>query len=406
MKNKPPSVFEKIMIMMEKVVLVFVASFFRSLFILYRLLILALILTFLLVLPVYLFFCPLWPHALAWYTLFLLAFGLAYLTLRPNGKKDNPYRNYVGLTGWFDAHGDQLIAWIGTLKFFTSPLGLVEDPGSYKIRGGEIRELIDSVLQPGDILLRGYDGYLDGVLIRMTGDSQGLGAYFSHAALYLGDLGEEDRHIVARRLQVLNDNDEWVPAPESSKEALRNDPEYFQPGRQRVVHSMTKGVFVEDILTFLRCDYLIVLRLPDTFSLNEQERELDQSLISDLPADAAAIRDKLMRGEPVNKVDILEAVRKSALGKIGSCYDFQFNDIKTGQRFSCSEFVYYCYKSIHCYLGLHPKDHSFLKILFKRNTITPADIYDVATGQGKLHIEWVSKALRTKKTSSAAKPPA
>lgn len=390
-----------ILILLERIALTAIACFTRSLFILYRLLIIALVVTFLVVLPIYLFRNQ--PQVFWWYNVFLLVFGLVYLTVKSNGNKDNPYRNYAGISGWLEERGDQLIAWIGTLKYFTSPLSLVEDPGSYKIRGNEIRELIDSVLQPGDILLRGFDGYLDGELIRMTGGNQGLGGYFSHAALYLGELGEQDKPIVARRLQVLNEDNQWVPASDEAKEAIRNDPGYFHPGRQMVVHSMTKGVFVEDILTFLRCDYLIVLRLPGTFRLDEHARAHDESLIRQLPEDAAAIRDKLMKGENVDKHDILQAVRHSALGKIGSCYDFQFNDIKTSHRFSCSEFVYYCYKSIHCYLGLHPTEHSFLK-LFKRSTITPSDIYDVAVGEGKLEIKWMNKALELKQPElSAAK---
>lgn len=384
--------------MLESIALTALACFTRSVFIVYRLLILALIVTFLIVLPIYLFLNQ--PHVFWWYNASLLAFGLTYLTIKSIGNKDNPYRNYAGISGWLEERGDQLIAWIGTLKYFTAPLSLIEDPGSYKIRGNEIRELIDSVLQPGDILLRGFDGYLDGELIRMTGGNQGLGAYFSHAALYLGELSEQDKHIVARRLQVLDDGKGWIPASDEAKEAIRNDPAYFHPGRQMVVHSMTKGVFVEDILTFLRCDYLIVLRLPGAFRLDEHARAHDESLIRQLPEDAAAIRDKLMKGESVDKHDILQAVRHSALGKIGSCYDFQFNDIKTSHRFSCSEFVYYCYKSIHCYLGLHPKDHAFL--MFKRNTITPSDIYDVAVGEGKLEIKWMNKALELKQPEMAA----
>ncbi len=390
------------MILLERIALTALACITRSVFILYRLLIIALIVTLLIALPIRLFLNPPWPHALWWYNVFLLAFGLIYLTMKSNGTKDNPYRNYAGISGWLEARGDQLIAWIGTLKYFTSPISLVEDPGSYKIRGNEIRELIDSVLQPGDLLLRGFDGYLDGELIRMTGGSQGLGVYFSHAALYLGELGEQDKFIVARRLQVLNDDNQWVPASDDAKNAIRNNPEYFYPGRQMVVHSMTKGVFVEDILTFLRCDYLIVLRLPGTFRLDEHARAHDQSLIRQLPEDAAAIRDKLLKGENVDRLDILQAVRHSALGKIGSCYDFQFNDIKTAQRFSCSEFVYYCYKSIHCYLGLHPKNHAFLKYFFKRNTITPSDIYDVAVGEGKLEVKWMNKALELKQPELSA----
>lgn len=349
-----------------------------------------------------LYVSPSWREC--WWSpiLLIVTISVVYTLTRPGPKRDNPYRKYVGFMGRLDACIDSFIAWIGRIKYFTSPVSLAEDPGSYRIKGHEVRELIDGALQPGDILLRGYDGYLDGIMIGLTGGGKGLGKYFSHAALYLGELNDnEDKKIAARRLQTQDDSGAWVPASDAKKEEIRNNPLYYQAGRQMVVHSMTRGVFVEDILTFLRCDYLIVLRLHDRFKLGPQDREKDRSLIGNLPSDAEAIRASLMRGENVTRADVIRIVRLSALGKIGSCYDFQFNDIKTANRFSCSEFVYYCFKSIHNYLGLEPKIHAFLKVFFKRNTITPADIYDAAAGRGKLEIAWISGSLSKRRSLSA-----
>jgi hypothetical protein len=334
-------------------------------------------------------------HRFWWYPLPVLALGLLLAVIRPRRPKDNPYRKYPGLFGPIDRCADAFIGWIGTIKYFTSPVSLVEDPGSCKITGAEIRELIDGGLQPGDILLRGYDGYLDGVMIGLTGGGTGLGKYFSHAAFYLGGLKDpDDKAVVARRLQTQEDSGSWRPATEAEKDAIRNDPQYYQAGRQMVVHSMTRGVFTEDILTFLRCDYLAVLRLPGTITLSSDDRKKDRSLIRKLPDDAEAVHARLLKGGNVTRDDVIGIARLSALGKIGSCYDFQFNDIKTANRFSCSEFVYYCYKSIHCYLGLEPKVHAFLKVLFRRSTISPADIYDAAVSTGKLEIVWTSRSLR------------
>lgn len=305
--------------------------------------------------------------------------------------KDNPYRAYIGWSGWLERRVDGLIAWIGTIKYFTSPLSLVEDPGSYRISGDEVRQLVDEVLQPGDILLRGFDGYLDGELIKLTSANKVAGAEYSHAALYLGDLDSvADRSIAARRLQVLDRAGQWTDATPAEKEAVRNNPRYFAPGRQRLVHAMTRGVFTEDILTFLRCDYLAVLRLPATLQLTPQElaARVDHSLVRDLHEDAQAIRQKLLSGGTVSAQEVVAAARLSALGKIGSCYDFQFNDAKTHQRFSCSEFVYYCFKSIQCYIGLQPKDHGLFGVFLVRQTITPSDIYAAALRQGKLQVVW------------------
>lgn len=335
-------------------------------------------------------------HGYWWYPLPVLALGLLLAKCRPRRKKDNPYRTYPGWTGPIDKCADAFIAWIGTLKYFISPISLVEDPGSYKIKGAEIRELIDGGLQPGDILLRGYDGYLDGIMIGLTGGGKGPGKYFSHAAMYLGELNDkEDKIIAARRLLTQDDESgTWVKATDDEKENIRNNPDYYQAGRQMVVHAMTRGVFVEDILTFTRCDYLIVLRLHDEFKLSDKDLGENKPLIDKLPDDAEAIQELLMKGQSVSRAGVIRIARLSALGKIGSCYDFQFNDIKTANRFSCSEFAYYCYKSIHSYLGLKPKKHAFLNIFFKRKTITPADIYDAAVSKGKLEVAWKSRSLQ------------
>lgn len=330
------------------------------------------------------------------YLVVIISFVLLILTKRPTPKLDNPFRKYFGAQGWIDSLVDRFIAWIGTLKYFTSPLCMVEDPGSYKIKGPEIRELVENVLQSGDILLRGFDGYIDGIFIRHSGGAEGIGAFFSHAAIYLGELTDADIPVVARRLEIQDKEGNWLSATEQSKNEVRKNTEYFYTGKQMVVHAMTRGVFVEDILTFLRCDYLLVLRLPDSFKLSVSEIQKDRSLIGDLATDAETIRINLMEGNYVDKNDVIKAAHDSALGKIGSCYDFQFNDIKNYHYFSCSEFVYYCYKSIHCYLGLEPKKRGFFKILFTRKTITPPDIYELANSEKKLQIVWKSNSLKAK----------
>lgn len=328
-----------------------------------------------------------WQYLVASITIIIFT-----LTLNCASSPDNPYRRYNGANGWVNSHIDQFIAWLGTLKYFTSPLFLAEDPGSYKIKGHEVRHLIDEKLQPGDILLRGFNGYLDGKLISLSGGSKGLGSYFSHAALYLGEINkEEDKKIAARRLKILNNQNKWEDATEQQMEEVRNNPNYFQAGKQTVIHAMGKGIFVEDILTFVRCDYLIVLRIPDLIQLSEKDQS-NQTLV-ELSEDSQNIFNKLKAGLQVSKEDVFKVTHDSALGKIGSCYDFQFNDIKTAYRFSCSEFVYYCYKSIHCYLGLIPKKHAFMKYFFSRQSITPADIYEAAINKNKLRIIWQSASL-------------
>lgn len=95
---------------------------------------------------------------------------------------------------------------LGDIKIFKYPLFLVYDPGSYQIKGSDLRNILD-LIKPGDIFLRGYTNYLDGYFIPGS---------FSHAAVYYGG----------------------------------ND----------MAHSMAEGVFKEDILTFTRCDFITILR--------------------------------------------------------------------------------------------------------------------------------------------------
>lgn len=341
-------------------------------------------------------------YSIGMYAALIITFIILCKTSKPAKVNDNPYRKYVGFSGWLDSRVDRLIAWFGTLKYFSSPLCMVEDPSSYKIKGHEIRALIEYgskyKLEPGDILLRGYDGYVDGELIKLSGGAQGKSKYFSHAAIYMGEVTnkvdkDDQKPIAARRLKVLGENGKWRDATDGEKESVRSNTEYFQTGKQMVIHAMAKGVFVEDILTFLRCDYIAVLRLNEMIKLDKDAFD-NTELVSLKGSDAAElIRDKLKNGQEIYRSEIVELVCDSALGRIGSCYDFQFTDSKTFNRFSCSEFAYYCYKSIHGYLGLHPTEHGFMRSLFVRKTITPGDIYAAAVNKNKLRVVWQSSGI-------------
>lgn len=295
----------------------------------------------------------------------------------------------VGAGGLLTRLTHRFIAWLGTIKFFTSPLSLVEDPGTYRITGLDIRALLDGqypLLQPGDILLRGYRGYLDGELIRRTGGARGAGRYLSHAALYVGPLNDmRDREIAARRLKVMGDDGRFRDATDDEKDRFRKDPGYFQPGSEMVVHSMAKGVHVEDVLTFVRCDYLVVLRLPEELELAGREAE-NRPLVP-LSGDALSIDQRLTSKQKVSRAEIVAAAHDSALGQIGSGYDFLFDSYRAFHRFSCSEFVYYCFKSVHRHIGLEPRKHSIAG-LFQRTTVTPADICAAWEKDRKLELVW------------------
>jgi len=390
-------------------ILMSIVSFLaQGIFLLYKALSVA-ILIFLVVGPVYYYFTVDFESGfndlIIVMGLFAVNFFVVTLLFR-----DNVHRKYSLAV---NKVVDQFIAWIGTVKYFKEPVSLVSDPGSYALQGFEIRQLIDPEsnfhLKPGDILLRGYKGYLDGEMIKMTGGDDTLGKYFSHAALYVGELNDNDKEIAARRLRTKNAEQEWDDASEEEKLAIRENTDYFQTGSQMVIHSMTRGVFVEDILTFTRCDYLAVLRLTDDVSLGTKDISVLQndptftSIENDysdkgfmVNSDAIHIEKRLKNGEKVPLSVIIQSVKNTALGKIGSCYDFQFTHIKHAHQFSCSEFVYYCFKSLRYYFGMVPVKHAMMKYFFPRTTITPSDIYNSTIRRNNLKIIWLSSSLEKK----------
>jgi len=95
----------------------------------------------------------------------------------------------------------------GHLLLSPRPFWIVWRPNVHKVKGYHVRKIMD-VVEPGDILLRRFDGYLN---TRFTP------GFFSHAGLYVGD--------------------------------------------NQMVHSTSAGCIKEDILDFCRADAICVLRL-------------------------------------------------------------------------------------------------------------------------------------------------
>ena len=80
---------------------------------------------------------------------------------------------------------------IKILSFNCFPV-LVYDPDPFQVTGYDITEIM-KLVKPGDVLIRGYNKYLDGKFIP---DEKG----YSHAGLYIG--GNEVIHSVAPRVCV------------------------------------------------------------------------------------------------------------------------------------------------------------------------------------------------------------
>jgi hypothetical protein len=215
---------------------------------------------------------------------------------------------------------------LGDIKVFKFPLFLVYDPGSYLVKGDDTREVMDCV-QPGDILVRGYLNYLDGYII------PGL---FSHAGLYLGEVPESAKAQVN---------------PEAAGD--------FKAGKQIVIHSMAEGVFMEDIINFCRCDYMLVLRRNPSLESDESKKTTFQDVFN------------------------------ISLSNLGKDYDFKF-DFSEFNKLSCTELVYECCKGFLTDYDVKVRTKTVMFI--KKRLITPDDYVN-----SKLDIVWRSKSVTDKK---------
>ncbi|MFO0694021.1 MAG: YiiX/YebB-like N1pC/P60 family cysteine hydrolase [Polyangiales bacterium] len=230
--------------------------------------------------------------------------------------------------------GERILTVFGDLKVFPHPMFLVYDPKSYAVRAEEIRFLLDCI-EPGDILVRGYRNYLDGYFIP---------GYFTHVGLYVGDIDEADRDVV--------ENEEGLGA--------------FRPGPQRVVHAMAEGVFMEDLLQFVRCDSLCVLRLPEWVEGRAATGPLARgrrgSAEPAFDSDEEAIFEALSTGGKVHRSRIVPVLRRRALSRLGTDYDFDF-DFADSRTLSCTELVHFAMRCLAPFHGLAPEPRTVLGLL-------------------------------------------
>ncbi|MEN9436592.1 MAG: hypothetical protein RIR09_1247 [Pseudomonadota bacterium] len=305
------------------------------------------------------------------------------------------------------------MSWFGTLKLFSNAGGaagvtlgwpsayLVENPRGYRISGRDSRQILN-LLQPGDILLRGYEGYVDGEFIRRSARTSASGfapGWYTHVALFAGDLTASDAH--------------HVPA------VFKDRSDYFAIGPEMVIHSMAKGVHTEDVLTFLRCDYLAVLRLPPVLkqephapgqphhAAHRQHRPAPSP--SDLRC--AELVQVLEAGQSVTRDVAVDVARQSALEKIGHAYDFDCSDTQQFHRFSCAELLYYCLRGVQTALTLLPQPHALYPLapwfprlhLLERTTITPDDYFSLVAS-GHLECVWEDAVSQARHAQWEAKP--
>ncbi|HET9555311.1 MAG TPA: hypothetical protein VFP50_20265 [Anaeromyxobacteraceae bacterium] len=251
---------------------------------------------------------------------------------------------------------DRLLTILGDIKVFRFPLFVIYDPGSYLVRGGDMRELIELV-RPGDVLVRGYTMYLDGKLIP---------GYFSHAGLYVGPVTEADRAL----------------APERHRGRVA-------PGAQLVIHAVAEGVGMVDVLDFARCDRLLVLRFPEVIRARPGAAPDPDAPLDD---EERVLRDRLLAGGEVRFAEAWPAVRRAAFAQLGRGYDFDF-DFTDVKRLSCTELVHRAVRCLAPFHGVQPERH---RVLFLSGTgITPD-----AWVASPLELAWRSRSTQARRVDA------
>lgn len=174
-----------------------------------------------------------------------------------------------------------ILSWFGDIQVHKYPMFVIFGDAHYKIKGKQSRNILDC-LKPGDVLLRHYDKYISSLFIP---------GYYDHAAIYVGD--------------------------------------------GMVSHAIAEGVILEDILSFIRCDDVMVLRAPD--DIHEEASTY---------AAGRAVRFVEDKAE----------------------YDFDFDE-NTLNKIYCSELVYQCYKNFNEDIGMFIRESGFGK-----GTYVPEDL--------------------------------
>jgi len=102
-----------------------------------------------------------------------------------------------------------MIKLAGNLYLNTYPFWLTYKPKHHKVKGTEVRQIIENI-KVGDILLQRHDGYISTIAIP---------GFWCHAAIYIGG--------------------------------------------GKIIHAVGQGVCEEDLLDFCRCDSICILRVND-----------------------------------------------------------------------------------------------------------------------------------------------
>jgi hypothetical protein len=160
-------------------------------------------------------------------------------------------------------------------------------------------------------------------------------------------------------------------------------------GEQMVIHAMKDGIFMEDLLNFCRCDYMVGLGFPvsvrraaNVQSPYSEREEIRQTFTGE----EIQISEQIKNGNPVPFAEIFPVIFKLALSQLGKDYDFGL-DFSSFKKMSCTEFVYYCTKSLEWCSGVHPVVESVIGI--KAPGISP----DGFAGSPELGVKFASQSV-------------
>lgn len=108
-----------------------------------------------------------------------------------------------------------VFGFIGDIKWagIKHPFWFTINAVGYRLKGEHYRK-IRHLIQPGDIVIRRFEGYIDKWFIP---------GFWNHAGIYIGDDGDKP---------------------------------------EQVIHAVSEGVIQEDFLNFMRTDHMLILRAP------------------------------------------------------------------------------------------------------------------------------------------------
>lgn len=253
---------------------------------------------------------------------------------------------------------------------------LLYDPRSYLVKGGDMRKAMADI-KPGDILVRGFENYVDGKFIP---------GFFSHAGLYLGKVDEK---TIREHWSTI-----FPGSTISEKEYAHLDEVLANvvSGEQMVIHAMKDGIFMEDLLNFCRCDYMVAVRFPEFVTRTTDVRQPyseSKEIKEVFTGEEREIAERLKNNNAVPFAEIFPVIFKLALSQLGKEYDFGL-DFSSFKKMSCTEFVYYCTKSLEWCSGVHPVIESVVGI--KAPGISP----DGFIGSRELDVSFASQSVLDK----------